>query len=469
MRSATQVARPAGPGAAATIAALVRGTAPATEVFTAIAREHPRVAHLHVAREHIYVLSHPEPVRELFVTHGRSTVKGRALQRSRALLGDGLLTSEGDAWRRRRRLVQPAFHADRTGTYVTQMVAAATEHATTRWHDGVRIDVGADMARLTLTIVGQALLGTDLRDDAADVRRALGEMVGQFQRRVIPGLDVLDRLPLPSNRRAAEAIASLDRVVERLIRQRRRDGRDRGDVLSSLLAAGMSDRQVRDEVMTLMLAGHETTANALTWAWYLLSANPTPAAAMRDELDQVLGPFPGGRDVAVADLAALPRTTAVVAETLRLYPPAWAMGRRLVEDVVVDGWTVPAGSLAVASQWVLHRDPRFWAEPDRFVPGRWLDAGGRFDQAAPGAPRGSWFPFGLGQRVCVGEPFAWAEAVVLLATLARSWSVEVDPGHVPRAQPGVTLRPRGPVPATMRRSTVAQPIPEPTPRPHPGG
>jgi cytochrome P450 len=441
-----RTARPPGPSSAATVRTLVTRDVPATEVFAAIARDYPRIAHLRLLREHVYFLNHPDPVRELFVTNGRFTMKGRALQRSKPLLGDGLLTSEGDLWRRQRRLVQPAFHADRMTRYVEQMVAATTEHAQQGWADGRSFDLAADMATLTLTIVGQALFGSDLRGDAAEVGGALGEMVGQFQRRVLPGTGVLDRLPTGGNRRGAEAIARLDAVVARLIAEHRAAGRDSGDVLSSLLATGMDTQQVRDEVMTLMLAGHETTANALTWAWYLLSRDPTVAATMRGELDAVLG----ARDVTVDDLRSLPYTTAVVAETLRLYPPAWSMGRRVTADVVIDGWTLPAGSLAIASQWVLHRDPASWVAAADFTPARWLDAEGRFDETAPGQPRGSWFPFGLGQRVCVGEPFAWAEAVVLLATLARRWSVDVDPAYVARVQPAVTLRPRGGMPAVMR-------------------
>jgi cytochrome P450 len=445
--SSARTARPPGPSPAATVRALVSSDVAATDVFTSIARSYPRVAHLRLLREHVYFLNHPDPVRELFVTNGRHTMKGRALQRSKPLLGDGLLTSEGELWRRQRRLVQPAFHGARMAAYVEQMVSSAHEHAARRWQDGSRIDLGADMATLTLTVVGQALFGSDLRGDAAEVGGALGEMVGQFQRRVLPGTAVLDRLPTASNRRAARAIARLDAVVQRLIEEHKETGLDAGDVLSSLLATGMDDRQVRDEVMTLVLAGHETTANALTWAWLLLARNVGPAERVRAELDAVAG----GRDLAVADLRSLPYTTAVVAETLRLYPPAWSMGRRVTADVVVDGWTLPAGSLAIASQWVLHRDPAWWPRAEAFEPERWLDAEGQFDEAAPGQPRGAWFPFGLGQRVCVGEPFAWAEAVILLGTLARAWHVDVDPTYVAAVQPAVTLRPRGTMHAALRR------------------
>jgi cytochrome P450 len=450
--SSSRTARPPGPGPAATIRSLLSADVAATDVFTSIARRYPRIAHLRLGREHVYFLNHPDPVRELFVTNGRHTMKGRALQRSKPLLGDGLLTSEGELWRRQRRLVQPAFHGSAMAAYVDQMVQLAHEHAAQRWQDGGRVNLGADMATLTLTVVGQALFGSDLRGDAAEVGSALSEMVGQFQRRVIPGTQVLDRLPTRGNRRAAEAIARLDVVVQRLIDEHKRAAAaattsdSAADVLSSLLATGMDDRQVRDEVMTLVLAGHETTANALTWAWLLLARNVDAAERVRAELDEVAA----GRDLSIADLRSLPYTTAVVAETLRLYPPAWSMGRRVTEDIVVDGWTIPAGSLAIASQWVLHRDPAWWPRSESFEPARWLDEDGQFDESAPGQPRGAWFPFGLGQRVCVGEPFAWAEAVVLLGTLAPDWYVDVDPTYVAAVQPAVTLRPRGTVHAALR-------------------
>jgi cytochrome P450 len=430
--------------------ALTLGGLPPTDLFTGIARQYPRIAHTRLGREHLYLVNHPETVRELFVQQGRATMKGRALQRSKQLLGEGLLTSEGELWRRQRRLVQPSFHHDRVGGYVDRMVRLTNEHVSCRWQDGLDLDLAVDMAALALTIVGSTLFGSDLRTSTAEVGAALTEMVGQFRRRVLPGSELLDRIPLPSNVRALEAQARLDVVVAGLVSEQR-DRQDRrtagagGGVLAALLATDMPSQQVRDEVMTLLLAGHETTANTLTWAWFLLSRDDGAADRLRAEVAEVVG----DRDVTADDLARLPWTTAVVAETLRLYPPAWSLGRRLLVDAVVDGWTLPAGSLAVASQWVLHRDPRCWPEADTFRPERWLDGAGRFDESAPGQPRGSWFPFGLGQRVCVGEPFAWTEAVAVLATLAPGWTVTVPAGHVPRVRPAVTLRPLGGMPARV--------------------
>ncbi len=423
-----------------------------TDFFTAIARAHPRLAHVRIGAEHYYVLTHPDVIREVYVTNGRFTVKGRALQRSKVLLGEGLLTAEGEHWRRQRRLVQPAFHRDRIRGYADDMVAATLEHTAQHWSDGRRVDLVSELSMLTLTIVGRALFGSDLSGDSRTVGAALGQMLAGSRRRVLPGGQLLDRLPLPVNARIESSIAGLDAVVQRLIDEHRAAG-DTGDVLSMLLAArdeddgtGMSDRQVRDEVMTLLLAGHETTAMGLSWTFWLLSQHPEQSAGLRAELDATLG----GRPPTFDDLTRLPLTTATFAEALRLYPPAWTLGRRLTADLRVDGWTLPAGSLAVASQWVLHRDPRFWARPLAFEPARWLDAAGRFDEAAPGQPRGAWFPFGLGQRVCVGEPFAWAEGALVLATLAQHWSPEIDPGFRAVPEPSVTLRPRGGLPTTLR-------------------
>ncbi len=452
-RPAARVSRPTGPPGIATVAGLASRRLPSTEVFTRVAQEYPRVAHTRMFGEHVYFLTHPDTVREVYVTNGRFTIKGRALQRSKVLLGEGLLTSEGELWKRQRRLVQPAFHAARIRTYAEQMVTTTLEHERDVWHDGRELDLVADLSALTLTVVGRTLFGADLSGDAGDVGAALTEILTHFQRQVLPGAQLLERLPLPGVRRGMAAIAQLDDVVQRLVDEHRAAG-DTGDVLSMLLSArddadgtGMDDRQVRDEVMTLVLAGHETTAMALSWTFALLATNPAAAVALHAELDDVLG----GRAPTYDDLGRLPVTTATFAESMRLYPPAWTLGRRLTADVVVDGWTLPAGSLVLASQWVLHRDPRFWPDAEEYLPQRWIDGDGRFDESAPGQPRTAWFPFGLGQRMCVGEPFAWAEGVLVLATLAQHWAPELTDGRVPDVDPAVTLRPKGGLPAVLRR------------------
>jgi cytochrome P450 len=455
MLRARQVQRPPGPDIGPLeILRLMRTRRP-TDFLEQAATDSPTLAHFRLGREHMYVLGTPELIRGLLLGHGRVTAKGRGLEQARRLLGQGLLTSEGDLHRRQRRLLQPAFHPDRIRTYANEMRAAAVDlPAGAGWRDGEVRDVAAEMRGLTLRIVGRTLFATDLAADATGVATALTTFLGRAQRVMVPGGPLLNRLPLPSTRRLAEAGADLDRVVYRLIGEHRATG-DRGDMLSMLLAArdddgtAMPDRQVRDEALTLMLAGHETTANALAWAWLLLDRHPEAARRLHAEVD----PLPTAPTY--DDLDRLLWTRAVVAETLRLYPPAWVVGRRMLADVTLDGWTVPARSICVASQWVTHRDPRWWTEPLAYHPERWLDAAGRYDENAPGQPRGAYFPFGLGRRVCIGESFAWTEAVLVLATMARDWAPTLVPGHPVDVRPAITLRPAHGLRMTLHRRRPA--------------
>jgi cytochrome P450 len=412
-----------------------------TDFLERAALQGPDVAHFRLGREHAFLVSRPELVRELFVTLGRQTAKGRGLEQSRRVLGQGLLTSEGELHRTQRRLVQPAFHARRIDAYAEVMLAEAEALGGT-WTDGGTRDVWADMADLTFRIVGRTLFAADVAAAGPVVAHALTELLSRFQRVMTPGGPLLNRLPIPSTLRLNAAIAQLDDVVYGLIRSRRESGTRGDDVLSMLLEARnedgtvMPDRQVRDEVLTLLLAGHETTANALSWTWLLLDANPAAAAWLHEELD--------------AGTEDLPRTRAVIAESMRLYPPAWVVGRRMLADVTLGGWDVPAGSIVAGSQWITHRDARWWPDPLEFRPERWI-AGGAFDEAAPGQPRGAYFPFGIGRRVCVGESFAWTEGVLVLATLARRWAPRLVPGTPVDVRPGVTLRPATGLPMILER------------------
>jgi cytochrome P450 len=399
----------------------------------------PELAHFRIGREHAYLVGTPELVRELFGPLGRVGRKGRGLEQARVLLGDGLLTSEGDLHRRQRRLIQPAFHASRIEAYAQSMRASAAElPERAGWADGAVRDIAADMAALTLRIVGQTLFAADLTDDSTAVSAAMAQLLGRFQRVMLPGAALLNRLPLPSTKVLLSAIGELDAVVARLIAEQRAGRDDDGTVLALLLRTRdedgrpMPDRLVRDEVLTLMLAGHETTANALAWTWLLLDRNPAAAERLHAELDAA----PGG-----ARPAELPYTHAVIAESMRLYPPAWVIGRRMTTDVTLAGWSVPAGSLVLASQWTTHRDPRWWPDARAFTPERWLTPDGRYDEVAPGQPRGAYFPFGMGRRVCIGESFAWTEAVLALAALARDWAPSLVSGHPVVLRPAVTLRP----------------------------
>ena len=447
------VRRPAGPSLTPwRLVREVRRTGPLALV-DGIARAHPRIAYFRLGREHAYLLSAPDLARTLLVDLGRVTAKGRGLERARELLGDGLLTSEGSLHQRQRRRIQPAFHASGVGRYAEVMRAEARA-LSAGWRDGDVVDMRAEMSRLTLRIVARSLFGTDLADaDLRLVGASLTTFLGSFLARMMPAGEALGRLPTTRNRRLRRTAEELDGLIYRLIGEHRAVG-DTGDLLSTLLAATdaegrgdgcggrMHDRLVRDEVLTLLLAGHETTANALCWSWLLLADAPRAAARLHAELDArpTADRVTDRRGRAGVD--TLPYTRAVVAESMRLRPPSWLVSRRLTAPAELDGYVLPAGSLVATSQWVLHGDPRWWgADADVFRPERWLDAGGRFDEAAPGQPRGAYLPFGAGRRVCVGEHFAWTEAVLVLAELARCWTpaATVQTRHTARA--AVTLRP----------------------------
>jgi cytochrome P450 len=297
-------------------------------------------------------------------------------------------------------------------------------------------------------VAGETLFGTDTGPVTADIAAALDTIVHLFPLFVLPFADVLQRLPLPGNRRFQRARARLDEVVYRIIAERRRSGGDRGDLLSMLLLAtdedggsGMTDEQLRDEVMTLILAGHETTANALSWTFHLLGASPEVEARLHAEVDSVLQ----GRRPTADDVPRLTYTEAVVAESMRLYPPAWSLGRRALIELSLDGWRIPKGSLVLMSPYVTQRDARWFPDPERFDPGRWTP-----DRRAA-RPRFSYFPFGGGARSCIGEPFAWLEGVLLVSTLAQAWRLRPLPGQVVRPEALITLRPRGGMPMRFER------------------
>jgi cytochrome P450 len=391
--------------------------------LTETAREYGDVSSFRLGRQTVYLFNDPDLIRDVLVTHDRSFMKSRALQRTRIILGNGLLTSEGEFHRRQRRLVAPAFHRERIARY-NEIIVANAKRVSSSWRDGQEINVADEMMRLALAIVGEALFGTDVSSEADEIRAALSELVDNFNVTLAPFMSMLDRLPLPMVRAMRRAIERLDRTVYGMIEQRRREGGDRGDLLSMLLLAqdeegsgGMTDEQVRDEVMTLFLAGHETTANALSWSWYLLSQNPQFEAPLN----------------------ALP----VFSEAMRLYPPAWLIGRMAQDDVTIRDVNIARGSIVIMSQWVMHRDPRWWPDPERFDPSRFVGTNTR--------PKFSYFPFGGGSRICVGEGFAWAEGVAVLETIAAEWKLRLAQERPPVPQPRITLRPKGGIRMRVQR------------------
>jgi cytochrome P450 len=354
-------------------------------------------------------------------------------------LGEGLLTSEDDFHRRQRRLAQPAFHRNRIASYADVMTQYALR-TSEGWRDASQLDMSEEMMRLTLAIVAKTLFDADVEEEANEIGEALTTIISLFNAMLFPFSEVLEKLPLPQNKRFKRAKKRLNETIYRIIDERRRSGEDRGDLLSMLLfsqdeegTGSMTDEQVRDEVMTLFLAGHETTANALVWTWYLLSQHEEAEARLHAEVDEVL------RERArplVDDVPRLRYTEMVLTESMRLYPPAWAIGRLAVKETEIEGYRIAPGSLVLMSQYVTHRDPRYYTDPTRFDPERWTA------EARESRPQFTYFPFGAGARRCIGESFAWMEGVLLIATLARHWRMRHVPTHIVEIQPLITLRPK---------------------------
>jgi cytochrome P450 len=416
--------------------------------FTDLARRYGDLVHVRLGPEHAFLVSDPLYIRDILVTNQRNFRKGRALERSKRLLGEGLLTSEGPAHLARRRVLQPAFHREAVAAYGLVMTEYA-DRARKRWHDGETIDVAQEMMRLTLGIVGKTLFGADVEEQAPEVGAALTAVMESFWTMMLPFADLLEHLPVPSLRKSRAARARLDTIIYGMIAERRTAPSDRGDLLSMLLLASdeenagrrMTDQQVRDEAMTIFLAGHETTANALAWTWYLLSGAPDQEARLHEEVDRVLG----GRLPTVADLPRLTVVEQIVTEAMRLYPPAWMIGRRAIDEQPLGGYVLPARALVLLSPYITQRDPRHFPEPARFLPERWTP---EFKAALPPF---AYFPFGGGSRRCIGESFAWMELVLVVSTIAQQWRFSRVPGHQVTPQPVMTLRMKHGLKATACR------------------
>ena len=387
----------------------------------------------------VFLLNHPDLIRDLLVTNHAKFIKGRALQRAKGLLGEGLLTSEKAFHLRQRRMIQPAFHRARINDYADSMIEFSGK-LSGEWRDGEVRDIDQEMMRLTLWIVGKTLFSANVESEAQEVGKAMTTIVSMFNFMLFPFSEYLEKLPLPPIRRLRHARKTLEEVIYKIIDERRKSGEDTGDLLSMLLAAEdeetggvMNDKQIRDECLTLFLAGHETTANALVWSFYLLSQNPLAEEKFHRELDEVLG----DESLTPEDYPRLKYTEQILAEAMRLFPPAWTLGRFAAEEHEFGGYKIPEKSLILASQFVMHRDARFWENAEEFVPERWetlsiKEAGNKF----------IYFPFSKGVRSCVGESFAWMEEVLLLANLGRHWKLSLIPEQKVALHPMITLRPK---------------------------
>jgi cytochrome P450 len=407
------------------------------DFLLSLAREYGDMVYFRVGFQQMYLVNRPDLIEEILVTSQANFKKSRMLQRAKILLGEGLLTSEGDFHIRQRKMIQPAFYRERLTRYASDMVAC-TQAAQARWKHGETLDIAQEMMRLTLAIVGRTLFTRDVEMEAADVGRALTAILNTFTTMMSPFAGIIQRLPLPSVRKATRAREFLDRTIYRLIEERRQSGEDHGDLLSMLILASdesdgrMTDKQVRDEALTLFLAGHETTATALTWTFYLLSQHPEVESKVREELAGVLG----GRAPGYEDLPRLTYTEMVLAESMRLYPPAWAIGRMVKQQYRLYNHQLSPGAICILSPYVMHRHPRYYPDPERFDPERFTP------EAKQSRPKFAYFPFGGGPRVCIGERFAWMEGVLVLATILQNWRFELVPGQIIEPHPQITLRTR---------------------------
>ena len=414
-----------------------------------LAREYGDVASFRIGSQKIVQISHPDLIKDVLVTNHRNFRKTGVLERARPVLGNGLVTADGEFHRRQRKLMQPALNRQRIASYGTVMTDCAARMSE-RWRHGETVDVFQEMLHLSLEIVTRALFNIDLESEADEIEKALTIVLEHFNHLLVrPHAKLFSKLPSPSNRRFQRAQEYLDDIVYRMINERRLSREDRGDVLSMLLLAqdeegdgrGMSDQQIRDEVMTLLTAGHETVASALTWTWYCLSQNPDAEAALHGELDSVLE----GRPPTTEDLPELTCTEMVFAETMRLFPPVWGITRRVIDDYEMDSYTIPAGTVIGMTQYVMHHDSRFYTDPYEFDLFRWSP------EIRAQRPKYSYFPFGGGPRLCIGEPFAWVEGILAIATLAQHWQMQFVPGHRVTFQPLLTLRPKDGLPMALQR------------------
>lgn len=416
-------------------------------LFTHSAREYGDVVAFRFGPRRSVLISHPHDIEQILVHRNREFKKNWALRQLRGVVGDGLLTNEGEAWLRQRRLIQPAFQRAAIAEYGQTMTELA-EQMLAGWCDGEQRDLYSDLTRLTLAIAVKTLMDVDAGDVFEQISAAMDTLAVEFPRRFEKGRPLPLWIPTPANRRFGGAVRSMERVVARIISQRRCEKHGRDDLLSRLIrarddgdGAGMSDRQLRDEVLTMLLAGHETTANAMIWMWLLIVQHPHVEQALLKEFDEALG----ARAPSVEDIPRLKLTDAVVRETMRLFPSAYMIGRQALAPFAIGGYEFPAGVNLLMSQWVVHRDERWFDNAQHFDPSRWLD--GRTAKL----PKFAYFPFGGGARTCVGNTFAMQEIVLLLATMLPRFRIAPIDIEQVRPRPAATLRPDRNVMAFVHR------------------
>jgi len=417
------------------------------EFLSAAARHYGDIAYFRLGGVGAYYLSHPDYIRDVLFTQRANFTLSPLREKLVPVLGLGLFTSKGELHARQRRLMQPVFRKSRIEAYAACM-ADLTQRTRDQWLPGSEIDIADEMMRLTMFIAAKTLFDHDIQGDSDIVSTNLAILLEHFTRMMSPFLRLSLALPLPSTLRFRRAVRDFDAVIYRMI-ERRADDQAPGDDLLALLKQATDDetksqmtvKQLRDEVVTLLIAGHETTANLIAWTLYLLAQAPEADRLLHAEAKALLD---GRRSYAAADTERMPYARQVIMEGLRLYPPGWFIGRAALADVVIGPYTVPKGGVVLMSQYVMHRDARFFEQPAQFRPERWTKA--FMDRL----PRGAYFPFSAGDRHCIGEGFAWQEALLILATLVERWRFELVPGQSIRPRPSVTLRPDGPIKMLVR-------------------
>jgi len=406
-------------------------------LFQHLARDYGDIAHYKIGWHHIIFLNHPDYIREVLVVQNDNFVKERTVQRTKMLLGEGMITSEGAQHRTQRQVAQPAFHRQRIPEYAAIMVQEAAR-LRDRWRPGEQRDIAIDMMHLTLNAVAQTLFAADLREEVDELASAINRIMGLYNFLVmLPAAEWLVHVRPPGLAAFVRARKRIDAVVYRMIAAHRQRSSHSGSLLDLMIAASpgkdaASEQSLRDQVITIFLAGYETVANALSWTWYLLSQNPDCERRFHQEIDCELQ----GRLPTFDDVPRLRYVEMVLAESLRLYPPAWAMGRYARHDFQLGDFFLPAKTTVLMSQFVTHRDARFFPDPLRFDPERFTP------EARLRRTKLTYFPFGAGVRQCIGESFSWMEGVLLLATLAQKWKLTLVPGHRVEPEPLITLRPK---------------------------
>ncbi|MBC6492035.1 cytochrome P450 [Flavihumibacter stibioxidans] len=403
-----------------------------------IADEYGDIVHFKIGPIRVVLLNHPDYIKEVLSTQNRNFKKGRPLEMAKELLGDGLLTSEGEFHRKHSRIIQPAFHRNMLDSYAP-VISGCAEKLMKDWADGMEVDIKKEMRYMSIAIAGEALFGADTAGEAAELDKALETATSLFGRIPLPFSEWLLKLPLPENKRFYKAKKRLDSTIHRMIEERRRLNADSGDLISLLLRAqrdlgkdAFSDQEIRDEAITLFLTAFDTTSVALTWTWYLLSLNPEAEAALHEELDRVLkGRLPNAEDV-----AELKYTRMVFGESLRMYPPSYLIPRQAIEAFAIGDYTIPAGTIILLSPYLMHHDPRFHEDPEKFNPRAWDR------DVASQRSKYEYFPFSRGPRSCIGEPFAWLQGVLAIATIARFWKLELESDHPVELETVINLRPK---------------------------